>query len=309
MFLLTVLFVALLLLYMIYGLLDRKLTMSEIDRKAVLITGCGSGFGRDLVGRCLQNGLTVFAGCKFESNLNDLEESYGSVSQGGLYAFHMDVTDDESVRKSKKIVDSILQERNLVLHAVINNAGIRGNQFYDDFLVLDDYKEVWDVNVYGVIRVTHAFRSLIKKSRYELEPFGVFVTVLFPGSFQTGLHVTEDLHEMVDVVWNRSSQEIRNEYGNDFNMKAKAFVDKTLSKLLSKDTTRVIDTYYEAIVAKRPKLSYRIGWDASFICVCKFTWDLELQNFYASSLFQLLSLFIPAAMGTVSSYEDFNEMV
>lgn len=43
MFLLTILFVALLLLYIIYGLLGRKLTISEIDRKAVLITGCGNG--------------------------------------------------------------------------------------------------------------------------------------------------------------------------------------------------------------------------------------------------------------------------
>nr|CDQ05764.1 Bm14378 [Brugia malayi] len=51
-----------------------------------------------------------------------------------------------------------------VFHSVVNNAGIRGNQFYDDFLLLDDYKEVWEVNTCGAIRVTQAFRSLIKKS-------------------------------------------------------------------------------------------------------------------------------------------------
>ncbi|EFO15099.1 hypothetical protein LOAG_13416 [Loa loa] len=68
MFLSTILFIVLpLLLYAIYELLGRKLTIGEIDRKAVLITGCGSGFGRDLVKRCLQNGLTVFAGCQFKS--------------------------------------------------------------------------------------------------------------------------------------------------------------------------------------------------------------------------------------------------
>ncbi|VDN88202.1 unnamed protein product [Brugia pahangi] len=38
-----------------------------------------------------------------------------------------------------------------------------------------------------------------------------------------------------------------------------------LSKFLSKDTAKVIDAYYEAIVARRPKLSYRIGWDTSLI--------------------------------------------
>uniref|UniRef100_A0AAF5PMN9 Oxidoreductase n=1 Tax=Wuchereria bancrofti TaxID=6293 RepID=A0AAF5PMN9_WUCBA len=101
--------------------------------------------------------------------------------------------------------------------------------------------------------------------RYELEPYGAIVVVLFPGSFQTGLHVTQELYLMIDFVWNRSSQEIRNEYGNDFNVKAKAFVNEMLSKLLSKDTAKVINAYYEAIVARRPKFSYRIGWDTSLI--------------------------------------------
>ncbi|VBB35326.1 unnamed protein product, partial [Acanthocheilonema viteae] len=122
-------------------------------------------FGRDLVKRCLQNGLTVFAGCQFESHINELEESYSSISQGRLQAFRMDVTNDESVRESREIVDRVLKEKNLVLHALVNNAGVQGHFFYDDFLILDDYKEVWDVNTYGVIRVTHTFRDLIKKSR------------------------------------------------------------------------------------------------------------------------------------------------
>lgn len=47
----------------------------------------------------------------------------------------------------------------------MNNAGIRGNHFYDDFLTLDDYKDVFEVNIYGAIRVTQAFKDLIKESR------------------------------------------------------------------------------------------------------------------------------------------------
>ncbi|VDM13565.1 unnamed protein product [Wuchereria bancrofti] len=164
--------------------------------------------------------------------------------------------------------------------------------------------KVWEVNTYGTVRVRQAFRiqNFIYPSgriiiccsastlfpapaygpyvsskcalqayaniiRYELEPYGAIVVVLFPGSFQTGLHVTQELYLMIDFVWNRSSQEIRNEYGNDFNVKAKAFVNEMLSKLLSKDTAKVINAYYEAIVARRPKFSYRIGWDTSLMLV------------------------------------------
>ncbi|VDM23434.1 unnamed protein product [Wuchereria bancrofti] len=133
MFSLAILFIVLPLLYVIYGLLGRKLTIGELDRKAVLITGCGNGeidrkavlitgcgngegFGRDLVKRCLQNGLTVFAGCRRAISVKELEESYSSISQGRLYAFQMDVTDDESVRKSREIVDTVLREKNLGSH-------------------------------------------------------------------------------------------------------------------------------------------------------------------------------------------------
>lgn len=54
-------------------------------------------------------------------NVNDLEESYGSATQGVLYAFYMDVTDDKSVRNSRKIVDRVLQEKNLGLHPCMND--------------------------------------------------------------------------------------------------------------------------------------------------------------------------------------------
>ncbi|VBB29889.1 unnamed protein product, partial [Acanthocheilonema viteae] len=311
-----------------YGLLGRKLTISEIDRKAVLITGCGNGedfcsrnvncdvrnrFGRDLVKRCLQNGLTVFAGCRRAISVKELEESYNSISQGRLYAFQMDVTDDESVRKSREIVDRVLKQKNLVFHALVNNAGVRGNIFYDDFLTLDDYKEVWDVNLCGVIRVTQTFRDLIKKSRgrlvicssaitlfttpsqgpyscskfsvqayttvmrHELQSFGVDVIEIVPGGFQTAMPNFEEIVKTMDTVWQRAPQKLRNEYGHDYNEKAKKFAKELQPKIMAKDTTWVIDSYYEAIVAKRPKLLYLIGWDALLIYYPYSCLSLRLQ--------------------------------
>ena len=53
----------------------------------------------------------------------------------------------------------------LDLYAVVNNAGISGTIMYDDFLSIDDYIHVINVNMFGVIRVTKAFKGLIKKSR------------------------------------------------------------------------------------------------------------------------------------------------
>lgn len=56
----------------------------------------------------------------------------------------------------------------LGLHGLVNNAGIVGNAGVDDWLTEDDYQAVFDVNTLGVIRVTHAFKDLIKKAKYEV---------------------------------------------------------------------------------------------------------------------------------------------
>ncbi|VDN85305.1 unnamed protein product [Brugia pahangi] len=196
MFLLVILFIVLSLLYFIYGLLGRgtdhwmrkrqgffvvKEMIQIGDLEEISKRNEFAGFGRDLVKRCLQNGLTVFAGCRRAISVKELEDSYSSISQGRLYAFQMDVTDDESVRKSREIVDTVLREKNLVFHALINNAGVRGNIFYDDFLTVDDYKNVWEVNTCGVIRVTQTFRDLIKKSRGRIVICSS-ATTLFPAA-------------------------------------------------------------------------------------------------------------------------------
>uniref|UniRef100_A0A915Q4G8 Uncharacterized protein n=1 Tax=Setaria digitata TaxID=48799 RepID=A0A915Q4G8_9BILA len=281
MFVVAIVFATLSLLYAVFDFFGRKSTIKEIRRKAVIWQRFGEAMPSEWINSF----------CRMSPR------SCSSINRGRLYAFQMDVTDDDSVRQSRRLVDAVLKEKNLVLHALINNAGKRGNIFYDDFLRLEDYKEVWDVNMLGVIRVTHAFRDLIKKSRgrivicntgillfalptygpyasskyalhgytdvirHELQPYGVEVIELVPGSFETGMQNMEDVFSMIDVVWHRASQELRDEVGVNYDEKAKAFYKHLRSKVLEKDTTWVIDAYYEAIVARRPKLLYRIGWD------------------------------------------------
>jgi len=48
---------------------------------------------------------------------------------------------------------------------VINNAGVFGKMGPLEWLRLDDYREVCDVNLYGVIEVTMTFLPLVKKAR------------------------------------------------------------------------------------------------------------------------------------------------
>ncbi|VDO21990.1 unnamed protein product [Haemonchus placei] len=79
----------------------------------------------------------------------------------------MDVTSDESVSKAKKYLESRTAKFG-GLHGLVNNAGILGREFFDDFLTVNDYKEVAEVNAWGVIRVTQAMKPLVKQVRLEV---------------------------------------------------------------------------------------------------------------------------------------------
>uniref|UniRef100_A0A915B1U6 Uncharacterized protein n=1 Tax=Parascaris univalens TaxID=6257 RepID=A0A915B1U6_PARUN len=171
---------------------------------------------------------------------------------GLLYALQMDVADDGSVADAKNFVETKLAELGQELIAVVNNAGVRGTHMYDDFLTMQHYRSVWETNTFGTIRVTQAFKSLIKKSRgrivicsssctlfiipsygpyatskaavdayadvirNELAPFGVKVILVVPGSFESGMQDTSRLLTMLQEAWDSCDENVRKEYGNHF---------------------------------------------------------------------------------------------
>lgn len=133
-----------------------------------------------------------------------------------------------------------------------------------------------------------------------MQPYGVDVVEIIPGSFESGMQNSERLIKLVDKIWYRAPQKLRDEYGKNFNEKgilwwfyislhmlfnlllytlnkyccnlscilkflAKKFTNELQQKIVEHDTTWVIDAYYESIVAKRPKLLYRVGWDVLFL--------------------------------------------
>ncbi|KHN83860.1 Dehydrogenase/reductase SDR family member 9 [Toxocara canis] len=93
-----------------------------------------------------------------------------------LFAFMMDVTSDASVQKGFAFVRKMLKESQKDLHALVSNAGILGNSAFDDFLRVNDYKQVAEVNTFGAIRVIHSFKVLLKSSRFV--PFSFLPPIL-----------------------------------------------------------------------------------------------------------------------------------
>lgn len=134
--------------------------LTNLQDKAVLITGCDTGFGNRFARELDAKGVTVFAGCLHAEGPDamNLKEKCSE----RLHILQLDVTKDDQVENAVKSVKKILAGKDL--WAVVNNAGI-GIIGEAEFLSLKSIQKQTDVNCFGVIRVTKAFLPLLKKSK------------------------------------------------------------------------------------------------------------------------------------------------
>ncbi|ETN73571.1 oxidoreductase, short chain dehydrogenase/reductase family protein [Necator americanus] len=270
--------------------------IEDLKNKAVFITGCDSGFGKALAIRCAERGMPVLAGCLLEKSISEYKELSKSY-RTPIDAFLLDVTSDKSVIDAKKYVENRTQKYG-GLHGVVNNAGILGHTFFDDFLTLEDYKKVAEVNTWGVIRVTQAMKSLVKKTRgrivtvtsacsrvgvmsigpyttskfaisgycdvirNELRMFGVSLHILEPGFFNTYLTSTENVEKQLNSLYAKCSEEAKNEYGKEFFIKMRTKTAWVLSLIGSNNIDYVTDAYFHALTAVYPRTRYQVGWDS-----------------------------------------------
>lgn len=129
--------------------------------KIALITGANKGIGLETVKQLSKKGLFVYLGSRnlLKGNIvvqNLIENGYQNIK-----AIEIDVTKPDTILKAKSIVET----EHGHLDILINNAGISGNvpQSATDSNI-ENFKEVFEVNMYGVIRTTQAFLDLLKKS-------------------------------------------------------------------------------------------------------------------------------------------------
>jgi NAD(P)-dependent dehydrogenase (short-subunit alcohol dehydrogenase family) len=123
-----------------------------------LITGANKGLGKEAARQLVAAGHTVYAGAR--------DEARGRAAAGELGArfVQLDVTDDASVAAAYAQI-----EAGGGLDVLINNAGIEprlaGNAIptaADE--TADSMRATFETNVFGLVRVTHAFLPLLQKS-------------------------------------------------------------------------------------------------------------------------------------------------
>jgi NAD(P)-dependent dehydrogenase (short-subunit alcohol dehydrogenase family) len=125
---------------------------------ATLITGANKGLGFETARQLIAAGHTVYIGSR------DAERGRRAAEQLGARNVQLDVTNDASVEAAAKAI-----EADGGLDVLINNAGIEtrgaGNIVVGAADVTADMmRQTFETNVFGMVRVTHAFLPLLQRS-------------------------------------------------------------------------------------------------------------------------------------------------
>jgi NAD(P)-dependent dehydrogenase (short-subunit alcohol dehydrogenase family) len=127
-----------------------------------LITGANKGLGFETARQLVASGHTGYIGAR------NPEQGRKAAEQLGARFVQLDVTDDASVMAAAKAI-----EADGGLDVLINNAGIEPRTADGGFIpatevTADSVRAVFETNVFGQVRMLHAFLPLLQRSSARL---------------------------------------------------------------------------------------------------------------------------------------------
>lgn len=278
-------------LYVSYRLYEKYFPAPNIDPrgKYVLISGCDSGFGRQLAIELDDQGFHVFAGLYNFTEKDSLVQRLSS----GATVFPLDITRQEDINAAYDLV----KQKTNTLHALVNNAGIILTG-YIDWISLESMRNLMDVNFFGHVAMTKKFLPLLiikrdsrvinicsvagflasqansaySASKYALEsfsdclrremfPWGLRVSIIEPGVMRTPIIEKHD-QALLDSR-TRLSDDVRQRWGDVFLQEQ---LKKTKTNILLKyaeNPMKVVRALQHAVISTAPRIRYRPGWQSS----------------------------------------------
>ncbi len=119
-----------------------------------LITGANKGLGFETARRLIALGHNVYLTAR------DAERGQAAAQRLGARFVQLDVTSDASVAAAA----AFLRREPGGLDVLINNAGIAGSIGDPQAVTAEELRVVYETNVFGIVRVTHALLPLLRAS-------------------------------------------------------------------------------------------------------------------------------------------------
>ena len=250
-------------------------------QQAVVVTGASTGIGKAIALALDASGFCVFAGVRKEADGEELRREAGPC----LTPVLLDVTDDSSIARAVETVAKLANGR---LYGLVNNAGV-GLGGPLELVPITKTRELFEVNVIGLLAVTKAFLPLLRKAhgrvvnigslagilampgassyaaskfavqaitdslRVELEPFGVQVTIVDPGAIESALW--EKGRAQKKAILEAAPQELMDLYAPLIEI-GKRLGEHPRDIL---PASCVADDVVQALTSKKPKVRYLVG--------------------------------------------------
>lgn len=242
------------------------------NQKAVLVTGATSGIGLRIAERLASEGYFVYAGARKQQDMDRLNK------MDNIEAIRLDVTVQEDIDAAVKQVS----DAGRGLWGLINNAGVFiGGPVTE--VSIEETIWLFDVNVFGVYRVTQAFAPLIIESKgristigsisgigsgrffshysmskhameaftdtlaIEMERFGVDVSVIEPGNYDS---------KIVAAAWKRMQEKGYIDEESPYAADLKEFMEWPADRSTYKEPDDVADSAMHAMFSDKPKRRY-----------------------------------------------------
>ena len=279
----------------------------DIKEKVAVVTGSSSGIGLETALTLARKGFLTYATMRNLAKSDNIK-AVADKDHLPICIVQLDVTDDTSVNKA---VQSIIKETGRI-DILVNNAGYALRGAFED-LSLEEIKNQYDTNFYGIIRTTQAILPIMRKQRsgriinissglglfgfpgmsaysstkfameglsesmtYELDQFGIKVILIEPGVIRTNISNS--------IVIAKKAQDSSSPYSQ---MMQK--MDNNFKKFTENASSAevVANIVLEAATSEKPRLRYLAGNDMEMWMQSKNS--MSDDEFYNSMKKNLLS--------------------
>lgn len=129
--------------------------------KTILITGATAGFGLATAKKFYQQGYNLILTGRRKERFEEIETLLSKEGNGKIQFLHFDVRDKNA---TKAAISSISEDLKTSLSILVNNAGLALGKSTIDEGSIDDWDNMLDTNVKGLLYISKAVIPILKKN-------------------------------------------------------------------------------------------------------------------------------------------------